>query len=35
MHKLVMIAHARHVRGKKPNGTNTGVEVLPFWVVRR
>jgi hypothetical protein len=34
MHKLVMIAHSRHVRGPRPNGTNTGVEVLPFWVVR-
>jgi hypothetical protein len=33
MHKLVMIAHSRHVRGRRPNGTNTGVEVLPFWVV--
>jgi hypothetical protein len=32
MHKLVMIAHSRHVRGRRPNGTNTGVEVLPFWV---
>jgi hypothetical protein len=32
MHRLVMIAHSRHINGPKPNGTNTGVEVLPFWV---
>jgi hypothetical protein len=32
MHKLVMIAHARHIDGLAPDGTNSGVEVLPFWV---
>jgi hypothetical protein len=32
LHKLVMIAHARHINGRAPDGTNSGVEVLPFWV---
>jgi hypothetical protein len=31
-HKLVMIAHSRHINGRLPDGTNSGVEVLPFWV---
>jgi hypothetical protein len=32
LHKLVMIAHARHINGRAPDGTNSGIEVLPFWV---
>ena len=31
-HKLVLIAHSRHINGRKPDGTNTAVEVLPFYV---
>jgi hypothetical protein len=32
LHRLVMIAHTSHIDGLAPDGTNTGVEVLPFWV---
>jgi hypothetical protein len=32
VHKLVLVANSRHVRGRRPNGTNTAVEVLPFMV---
>lgn len=32
LHKLVMIAHARRIDGVAPDGTNSGIEVLPFWV---
>jgi hypothetical protein len=31
-HKLVMIAHSRHIDGTAPDGTNSGVQVLPFKV---
>jgi hypothetical protein len=32
LHKLVMIAHSRHIDGTGADGTNSGVEVLPFRV---